>query len=193
METINKVTVMPEAAFDYGECLCLGQLNKSAIKTETAEYINNMNRSGRLRYDNYFRCKFYDERSGRMLMLFLYRAEKFLSMQNWNLAGICFAEDWSEELEDDGLVRNWLKEKVADVPEYDDWVVGFRANKIINNADSEKEAWEDVLEEVKNAFECGRDKEAAEKLFLLQSVHFRRRESEATKPSRQVRRCNRRA
>lgn len=58
--------------------------------------------------------KYYDEAIDRMLMLFLYKGEKFGRMQVWKVTGICFAEDWTEEQEESGQIRFWLKTKICD-------------------------------------------------------------------------------
>lgn len=211
MEVINKVEISPEAAFDYECCLgartgrqpweeCLSaagggakaafeyaerserplrRLDKAALKRETEAYIDGMNKSGRLLRDNYFRCRYVDERTGGTLMLFLYRGYKLGLMQCWTVAGICGAEDWTEEAEDGGRVRAWLKTETADPPEEGDWAVRHRVNQILQNM--ETVVWEDVLEEVLNAFESKRDKEAAEKLLFLQKLHFVGRQPERVK------------
>lgn len=169
-EVINKVNITAEAVFDYEVCLQLGKLDKRSLKAEVEEYIDNMNKSGRLLYDRYFRCKYFDEDSENMLMLFFYRAEKLSIMQFWNLAGICFEEDWSKEAEDNGEIRNWLKAKITDVTEERDWVIAYRVNIIIK--ETEKTKYEEVLKEVLNDFDNSRDKEAAKEVALLQSYYF---------------------
>ena len=71
----------------------------------------------------YFRVKYYDEGIDRMLMLFLYKGERFGPMQVWKITGVCFAEDWTEELEENGQIRFWLKTKISDFEDKTDWVV----------------------------------------------------------------------
>jgi hypothetical protein len=178
--TINKITVTAEAEYDYGCCLCerrpeageapVAKLDKRVIKAEVEEYIDTMNRAGRLLHNRYFRCRYDDAPSGLTLMLFLYRAERLGIMQYWNLAGICRAGDWTEDAEDDGSIRRWLGTKVDDLSDCEDWAVCVRVNGVLQ--DTSKTKYENVLEEVKNAFECKRDKETAEKLVFLQNVHF---------------------
>lgn len=169
-EVINKITITEEAVFDYTEALAFGTLDKRTLKAEVGEYIDHLNRSGRLLWDNYFRCKYLDENSGQMLMLFLYRAEKMSVMQYWNLVGICLGSEWDENDEYEGGIRAWVETNITELPDEDDWVVRHRVNKILN--ETEKTLFENVLEEVKNAFACERDKETAEKLAFLQSVYF---------------------
>jgi hypothetical protein len=185
-DLIHAVNVTPEAAFDYAACFGEARLDKKTLKAELSEYIGYMTAAGRIPWWGYFRCDYDDARSGRRLKLFLYRQRRLGNMQYWDLVGLCLAEDWSEDAEDDGAVRRWLKEKVEDVPDYDDWVVRRRVNEILN--ETSKTLWENVLEEVKNAFDCERDKEAAEKLAFLQSVHFEFSRRRRVKKTRRIRR-----
>jgi hypothetical protein len=179
VEVINKVRVTAEAAFDYKYCLqSYGSdppaLDRQSIKQDLEQYINGQTKNGRLVYDRYFRCKWFDEQSGQMLMCFLYRGEKYGIMQEWNLSGLCQEGDWSEDAESDGSIRHWLKQKITDLTDEDDWVVACRLKQILMFTD--KTIYENVLKEVRDAFKCGGDKETAEKLLFVQSFHFQRRE-----------------
>jgi hypothetical protein len=158
------------------------KLDRRAVKAETERYIDLMNRSGRLLYENYIRCRYLDEKAGLMLMLFFYRSDKFGIMQNWRLAGICPAKAWSEDDEDDGQVRAWLKTDVDAERlkrQTDDWAVRARTNRVLTY--TEKTLYENVLKEVCDEFGCERDKEAAERILLLQSYHFKRGERKRSK------------
>ena len=122
---INKVKITDEAVVDY-ETLCLSaDMPKADIKQQTETYIDNLQTIGRLRYDYYFRCKYFDEQTNQMLMLFFYKGRAFGKMQIWKLAGQCVADDWSAELEDSGQIRYWLNSKVVDLDKTD-WVIKFR-------------------------------------------------------------------
>lgn len=123
---INKVVITEEAKFDYEEVVARQPIPKTTIKNECELYIDNLQKGGRLLYGYYFRAKYYDENSDKMLMLFFYKGERFGKMQTWELSGICEAADWTDDLEDDGLIRNWLKVKIEDLLQEDDWVIGFR-------------------------------------------------------------------
>ena len=172
-EVIHKLNIMPEAAFDLSDCLNLNGFDKRALKTETEEYISHMTASDRLPWWGYFRCDYIDEASGRRLKLFVYKGIRIGLMQYWDLMGVCEAAEWTEDAENDGLIRVWLETKIEGLPDEDDWAVRVRVNKILR--ETGKTVFENVLEEVLNDFECKRDKEAAEKLALLQSFHFERR------------------
>lgn len=171
-EVINKIIITEEAVFDYEESLGLKRLDKSALKSETEEYIDYMNRNGRLLYENYFRCKYLDNESGRMLMLFLCRADKMNIMQNWRLAGVCFAEDWGEDAEEDGKIRAWLESGITDSGD-GDWVIEqairAEAHKILCGWPV-RGAISGLSTEVKSAIEHGNDQGTAEAVSLLQNA-----------------------
>lgn len=135
---INKVVFTAEAICDYEEEMRLGALPKKDIKRETEEYLAYTELAGKLICCRYFRINYFDEGSDKMLMLFFYKGATLGNMQMWRLSGICLAEDWNEELEDDGLVRNWLVTKIEDLPEEEDWVE--RYNKYLKE---KEELWND--------------------------------------------------
>jgi len=63
-----------------------------------------------------------------MLLLFFYKGERFGAMQMWKLAGICYEEDYSENLEDCGQIRVWLNSSLH--PEdVGDWVWDLRVQE----------------------------------------------------------------
>ena len=47
---------------------------------------------------------------------------KEVHTQMWRLKGICFAESWTQELEDSGVIRNWLKRDIQVEEQEEDWV-----------------------------------------------------------------------
>lgn len=118
---INKVVITDEARFDY-ECLFNQPIPKNDIKRETEEYIDG--RADRIN-GFYFRIKYFDETTDEMLMLFFYKGKRFGKMQLWELSGVCRAEEWTRELEDDGQIRLWLKSSL-DPQETTDWVWDLR-------------------------------------------------------------------
>lgn len=118
---INKVVITDEARFDYEDLF--GQpIPKADIKRETEEYIDG--RVGRIN-GFYFRIKYLDETTDEMLMLFFYKGNLFGKMQMWNLAGVCRADEWTRELEDDGQIKLWLQSSL-DPKETTDWVWDLR-------------------------------------------------------------------
>lgn len=190
MEVVHKINITDEARLDVVQ-IGLEAFDWRSFKSETEEYITNQAKAGRIPWWGYFRADYIDEDSGKRLKLFVYRAKAFGLMQTWDLRGICNADDWTQEAEDDGQVRAWLKTTVPPlVPEISvswlekiDWVIRARVHEILKNTD--KTLWVNVLEEVKSAFNDDRDKAAAERLAFLQSVHFsfkgRRRARKAAK------------
>ena len=167
---IHKLKITAEAAFDIIEVLSLPQLDRRKLKAAVEEYICLMRAAGRLPWWGYFRCDYICEDSGVRLKLFIYKRARLGLMQHWELAGVCLSEDWSEEAEEDGLVRSWLLTKIADLADEEDWAVRARVWKVLN--DTNKTLFENVLKEVENEFVCERDKEAAQGLAFLQSVYF---------------------
>jgi len=129
----------PAKAFKIAEWFDqpLRKLDKRKLKAETEEYINRMNGGGRLLYENYFRCKWYDEQTGLMLMLFLYRAAKMSVMQYWDLKGICPADDWTEDAEEDGLIRVWIESPITNLNCEYDWVEEMRLRQEIGKIEEE--------------------------------------------------------
>ena len=173
---INKVNITAEAVFDYSESLGLGLLDKHKLKVEVEEYINRQNRSGRLLRDNYFRCRWHDEDSGQTLMLFLYRGERMSIIQNWDLAGVCLANDWDEDLEAAGLVRLWLEKKTTNLGT-GDWVyeqiARAAADKIIIGS-APQGTLQGIPRELQNAIEYGNNQDLFEAVHILQNAGGKR-------------------
>lgn len=167
---INKLNITAEARFDIKECLKLRKFDWQNMKSEVEEYITHQSKENRIPWWGYFRCKYYDEKSDSMLMLFIYKSNKLSIMQYWDLAGVCLEEEWTQELEDEGYIRSWLKKKIENLPEEDDWVISYRVNTILR--ETIETDFIEALQEVRNEFECKRDKEAAEEMAFLQSYYF---------------------
>jgi hypothetical protein len=177
----QKIRITAEARFDVLECLRLEAFDWRTLKAETEEYIASQSEANRIPWWGCFRADYLDEGSGRRLKLFFYRSktETNAFMTVWDLKGVCGVSEWTEDAEDDGQIRAWLNTAVENIPEEDDWAVRARVHGILQN--TEKTLWDNVLEEVKNAFTSERDKEAAERLAFLQSVCFEFRERKRTR------------
>jgi hypothetical protein len=171
-ELFHRIIVTGEAEVDYTESLGGSRLNKAELNAELSEYISVRQRRGCFQGD-YFRAKYFDGGLNRMLMLFVYRAERLRNMQFWEVRGVCFAEDWNEDDEYYGRVRFWLDTKTEGLPETLDWVIRYRMNEI--RKVSEKTLEKNIAAEVLNGFECGRDKEIVEGLLFLQNASGKRR------------------
>ena len=120
MKSINKVVITEEAEFDYDSIIGL-PMPKADIKEATENYIEIRYDGGRTLWRDYYQWKYYDKIADKMLYLFFYKGQKFGNMQMWDLCGVCFEEDWTEELEECGQIRNWLKSKI-DPQDNGDWV-----------------------------------------------------------------------
>lgn len=188
-EVIHKLNITAEAVFDLTECLGLTRFDKQTLKRETEEYITRQERTECIPWWDYFRCDYIDEDSGWRLKLFIYKRARLGLMQYWDLAGVCLAEEWTQEAEDDGLIRVWLQSKVEDIPDGEDEAVAVRVRKILR--ETEKTLFENILEEVESDFECERDKEVAKKMAFLQSVHFEfKRKRRTVKKDKRNRKSN---
>lgn len=166
-QIIHRIVVTEEAAGDYAD---LGGfiLDRSDLARELAEYITI--RQFYERGVGYFRANCFDGGTDRMLMLFIYKAGRMGLMQFWEIRGICEAADWTEDAEYDGQVRAWINTRTMELPDDYDWAVGVRVREILQITN--KTLYENVLQEVTNAFEHERDKKDAEELAFLQSVYF---------------------
>ena len=185
---INKAVVTDEAVFDY-MALTGKPLQTLVLKRECEEYIAYMQKAGRLN-GYYFRTKYYDENLDRMLMLFFYKGKRLRMIQIWNLCGVCYADDWSQELEESGAVRVWLKTKIAELPQEDDWAVEVRVKHILQT--TQKTLFENILKEIEDAFKCFGDKETAKEMAFLQSHYFEHGKRPALKKAKRNRKCNKR-
>jgi len=179
MEVVQKTNITDEAKCDVCECVGLEAFDWRTLKSETEEYITHQTRAGRIPWWGYFRADYIDEDSGKRLKLFFYRGQTFGLMQTWDLKGVCEADEWTQEAEDDGQIRAWIETRLPQAKEQitvewlekNDRAIRARVHEILQNA--EKTLWVNILEEVTNAFDDKRDKEAAERLAFLQSVFFR--------------------
>jgi len=116
---IHRAVVTAEAESDYIESVGGKRLDKGGVCRELSEYISRRYAGGRF---GYFRVKHIDEAADKTLMLFVYRAARLGIMQFWEIRGICEADDWSEDTEESGLIRLWLKSKVEKLGK-GDWVI----------------------------------------------------------------------
>jgi hypothetical protein len=146
-------------------------LDKKRLKAELEEYITRMNDAGKLLNTQHFRCLITDDNFSEPLMLFLHKREKMSLMQLWELVGISKADDWDEELEDDGIIRKWLKPFETDMPK-GDWVAEQQVRAEIdkqNGLSAIQGNLNGLPKELKYAIEHGDDKELAKALSILQT------------------------
>ena len=160
----NKFNMTAEAVCDI-EWLGIEQLNQKTLKSEMERYI-----TYRPPKRDYFNCDYTDDNIEPKLKLFIHKGDRIGLIQHWDLQGICYAEDWTEDVEDE--TREWLNTKIKDIPDEIDWVVSDRVKEILLKTKEWK--WTKVLREVQNAFKHKRDKEAATTVALLQRGLFDR-------------------
>jgi hypothetical protein len=127
---IHKVHITPEAVFDYEECMKLDVAPKKDIKNEIEDYLYIKQREGQI-INQYFRIKYYDEKSDEMLMLFVKKGHMFANMQMWLVVGICLAEDYDEQFEDAGVNKSWYDSKIdiTGLPKTD-WVKNLNTESL---------------------------------------------------------------
>ena len=144
--TLHKVAFTEEAIFDYEHCLImldnpseddlpLFRFPKQEIKAELEEYIQ-----GHSTHKNkhYFRVRHYCEQMDADLLLFIKRGWKLGTMQNWTVVGICWEWDWTEDMEDDGIIRAWYETKITDLDDTD-WVEEMRLRQREDEAELKKD------------------------------------------------------
>ena len=145
-------------------------LDKARLRKDLKEYITHMVDSNRLLREHYFRVKWFDGNTDLMLMLFVYRDRLDASKQYWRLAGICKAEDWSQELEDDGIIRKWLKPFELDEPK-GDWVAEQQARAEVDRQfDYRVVTLNGLPKEVLNAIINGTDKDLTQAISCFQNA-----------------------
>lgn len=104
---INKIKITGEAQFDYEEIVARHRF-PNLFKQDLEEYITHKNPTA-----TYFYAKYYDETTSSMLLLFFRKGMSFRGMQIWTLVGICDQNDYSEDIEECGLIKNWLDQTIA--------------------------------------------------------------------------------
>ena len=123
---IHKLAVTAEAKFDYEEGMGFARIPKNEIAKEVEGYLGLRQKDDKLSNVKYFKLKYYDDTTGEMLWLFIRKDIVLVSIQTWLLVGLCKEEDWTEDLEHDGVVRGWLKTDIEELVEEDDWVEVLR-------------------------------------------------------------------
>lgn len=100
---IHKVHITKEARFDFEDIIACGVMPVYNYKREIEEYFKHITPK-----EKYFIKRIYDEEIKKMLLLFFRKGHTIRTMQIWILAGICDISDYNENLEERGLIKNWL-------------------------------------------------------------------------------------
>lgn len=136
---LHKVVITTEAKFDYASIFNLlevideesflpSRFQIPDMKKELEYYIQSQKKYW---YKHYFKVKYLDEHTGTMLYVFIRPGIVIGKMKNWNVVGICIADDWNEDLEEMGAIKGWLDTKIEDLPDEEDWVEVRYRNKIL--------------------------------------------------------------
>jgi len=102
---INKVVIDKGAIFDYEGIVCHIPLEESKMRANVEKMIDER------RYSvcgEDLRITYYDEDSDTELMLFVKKGYCFGPMQSYILQGICARDDYDEEMETNGIIKDWL-------------------------------------------------------------------------------------
>ena len=124
---IDKILITEEAESDYIDTVGY-EMPKRDIKAEVEAYIELLKCSRRFTSGRYFHVNYLDEDADKTVKLFFYKGEAIGRMQMWNLAGVCLAEDWNEQVEESGQIRLWLKTSL-NPKEETDWVWDLRVRE----------------------------------------------------------------
>lgn len=121
-----------EAMFDYADLFGLFEIKDDesvlplgfngkfqTMQKELKYYLQNCKK---LWYKRYFKVKFLTKYE-KFVYLFVRMGERVENTQFWNVVGMCFCEDWSEDAEECGQIRAWLDTKVENPVIEEDWVV----------------------------------------------------------------------
>lgn len=99
---INKVVMTKGAVFDYEEIVCLIPADRQKIKSAAEKSVKEENAA-------FLRTVYADPDSQKELILFLRRGYDFGPMRTWILEGICEKCDYSPEMEENGIIKEWLE------------------------------------------------------------------------------------
>lgn len=104
---INKLVISKGAVFDYEEIVCGIPLDISEMRVIVEKQLDKAQYS-----ESEIRWSYLDKRSDKELMLFLKKGHKFGLMQVWFLGGICEKSDYSEDMEELGIIKEWLEVEI---------------------------------------------------------------------------------
>lgn len=100
---INRVHISKEAIFDFEEIVTKKPMQVENYRRELEEHFRHI-----VPEERYFTKQLYDDDAEKMLLLFFRKGQKLPFMQIWILVGICALSDFSDHLDERGLIKNWL-------------------------------------------------------------------------------------
>jgi len=136
-----KIKITYEAMFDYADLFNLFEVKNGesilplgfngkfqTMQKEVKEYLQ-FNK--KLQNKCYFKIK-YLTNCDKFVYLFIRKGVLEGKIQQWNIVGVCFCEDWTEDAEEEGRIKAWLDTMVENPIIEPDWVVEKYKNKIID-------------------------------------------------------------
>lgn len=102
---INKIVFDKGAVFDYEGIVCRIPFEIGTIRTKVEKLIDEQKYT--LAGED-LRIPYYDDRSERLLLLFVKKGYRFGPMQTFIVQGICDFDDYDEEMENNGVIADWL-------------------------------------------------------------------------------------
>lgn len=99
---INKIVLTRGAVFDYEEIICGRLMDRWRFRAEAEKLIEDSDKET-------LRIVFFDTDSDKELLLFLRCGRDFGIMRLWILEGICETKDYDAEMENNGVIEEWLK------------------------------------------------------------------------------------
>lgn len=128
----HKFKITYEAMFDYADLFGLFEVKDGEsvlplgfpakfqiMQRELKEYLQN---NKKVRYKSYYKVKYLTD-FNKFVYLFIRKGLIEDCCQVWNVVGICFCEDWTEDAEEEGRIKAWLDTMVENPKVEPDWVV----------------------------------------------------------------------
>jgi len=101
---LDKLVITNGALFDYEEIVCHTEMDKKLFREDVEKLLKSEKT----------RIEYKDCKTGKNLILFLRRGYDFGIMRCWILEGICEKCDYSEEMEVNGIIKEWLAIEIED-------------------------------------------------------------------------------
>lgn len=104
---IVKLVISKGAIFDYEDIVCKIPMNIGKIRPQIEREI-----ATNYREKEKLRIPYTDTESQLQLLLFIKMGYRFGLMQTYILQGICLQSDYCEEMEDSGVIAEWLEVEI---------------------------------------------------------------------------------
>ena len=93
------------AVFDYEEIVAHRELDRDKVRKSITPTLVNEE-------ENAVKRVYIDPDSGKELLLFIARGYDFGCMRLWIVRGVCERSDYDEDMEKEGLIREWLNVEI---------------------------------------------------------------------------------